>query len=161
MFFSRSPKSLFPIQDKGKSRTYASYEEEIEALYKSADDAITDNQGLGMHQDIFSAAIDSLHVMEMARELSLQARRSGLRKVSAYEFLPDTIYKHPTLNQLKAFILQVAGVRASTKRTFSGPLKEQKYGLIDANADDRTTKSTSESVQALSQAYANKLVHPS
>ena len=189
-----NPKKPISYLGQGKiqrSQTYASYEKDIEEMYKSADNAseqsgfsslpklnffrekcvshwlvqlvaeITNIQDLGMHQDIFSAGVDSLHVTKMARELRFQARRTGLRKAGADEFLPGAIYKHPTLNQLKAFILQVAGGRASTKKTFSGLVMEQKYDFIDANPDCGTTESISKSVQALFQAYASGLTHSS
>lgn len=138
-----------------RSRTFALYEKDIEETYRIADDAsehvgfsalpnvdlrslsstahwllqlITEVAGvreLEMDQDFFEAGLDPLHVMKIARELRYQARKSDFTQASIESFLPDTIYRHSTLSQLRQYILRQADIKSSSKRTFDGLLKEK------------------------------------
>jgi aryl carrier-like protein len=144
-------------------RTYNLHEDAIEELYRSADDAseqfgfsnlprldftsegsvtqwlkqliaeIADVRGLDMDQDLFEAGIDSLQVIRMARELRFQAKRAGLGKAGAEEFLPTTIYSHPTLDQLAAFILREADV----KPLINGHIDGRVNGHVKNHADSQ------------------------
>ncbi|KAI4175639.1 MAG: hypothetical protein LQ343_001510 [Gyalolechia ehrenbergii] len=132
-----------------RSRTYAMYQRDIEEVYKVADDAsehfgfgnlprldfsneskvvhwlmqllteIADVRELDVHQDLFSAGVDSLQIMKMSRELRFQARKAGLGKAIGDQFLPSAVYKHPTLSCMAAFVIRQANVRSPTKETFN------------------------------------------
>ena len=59
---------------------------------------------LGMNDDIFSAGVDSLQVIQIARLLRVSLEKVGVKV--AIE--PRTIYTHPTLTQLAAFVYSLA-----------------------------------------------------
>ncbi len=118
---------------------------------------ITGLEDFDADQDLFSAGIDSLQIMRMSRELRFQARKAGLGKSGADNFLPGAFYQHPTLNCMKTFILGQINTRPSKKRTLDGVLKPQARKLNGLHVDDHTPKPTSESVQALFQQYASSL----
>ncbi|KAL8885719.1 MAG: hypothetical protein Q9215_006473 [Flavoplaca cf. flavocitrina] len=170
-----------------RSQTFALYAKDIEEVFRFADDAsekfgfsnlpqldffheesiarwlqqlfveITGLEDFGADEDLFSAGIDSLQIMRMSRELRIQARRSGLGKSGADTFLPGAFYQHPTLNQMKTFILGQINTRPSKKRTLEGVMKSQSRKLNGLDVDHHTPKPTSERVQALFQQYASSL----
>ncbi|KAL8917607.1 MAG: hypothetical protein Q9172_005770 [Xanthocarpia lactea] len=173
-----------------RKRTYATYKKEIEKIFKSADDAneqfgsgdlprldffdekcvacwlvrsvaeIAGIADIDMDQDLFAAGIDSLQIMQMSRALRFQARRAGLGKIGADDFLPGSIYKNPTLNRLKTFIFRQAGAKGpAKKRTIDGIVKQQAQDLNRIEADHQLAMSTSESARALFQQYATNLPH--
>lgn len=104
-----------------RSRTYALYENDIEDVYRFADDArehfgfsklprlnfhveesivdwlgkliaeITGIRQIDTEQDLFEAGVDSLQVIRMARELRLQVQRANLEKHGEEKFLPSAI----------------------------------------------------------------------
>lgn len=170
-----------------RSRTYASYAKDIEELFRFADNAreqfgfnnfpkldflrqesvvqwlqqlvfeITNLADIDMDQDLFSAGVDSLQIMRMSRELRFQATQAGLGESGADTFLPGAFYQHPTLNRLKAFILEQASARPSKKITIDGVLKQQAQKLHGLDVDHHAAQTASESVQALFQQYASSL----
>lgn len=170
-------------------QTYKQYEKDIEQLYKSADDAsenlafsqlpnvnfrieasvahwlehlvanVAGITQLDMNQDLFKAGLDSLQVIKMARELRIQAKRADLGKDNFERFQPSAIYKHPTLDRLKAFILRQAGVRLLTNRNSGIPINGQVNGLTNGHVINHMKKSTTERMQALLQKHARSLPH--
>ncbi|KAM5465132.1 putative secondary metabolism biosynthetic enzyme [Microsporum ferrugineum] len=159
-----------PIQYLGQGkiqrhRTYKLYEDEIEALYKAADNAngqfglcnlpspsftskqsvtrwlrqlvieITSIKDLDLDQDFFKAGMDSLQVIRMARELKFQAKEANLRQHDGEEFSPAAIYSRPTLNQLSAFILRQTGVKLSTNGLVNGDADSHTNGHFKADID--------------------------
>ncbi|KAL8643415.1 MAG: hypothetical protein Q9226_008395, partial [Calogaya cf. arnoldii] len=170
-----------------RSQTYALYAKDIEELFRFADDAseqfgfsnlpqldffheegiarwlqqlfveITTVEDIDADQDLFSAGIDSLQIMRMSRELRFQARKAGLGKSGADNFLPGAFYQHPTLNRMKAFILGQVNTSPSKKRTLDGAMKPQSRKLNGLDVDHHTPKPTSERVQTLFQQYASSL----
>ena len=172
-------------------QTYILYESDIEEVYKLADDAseqfgfsklprlnfyieesvarwlremIVEIAGLfdiNMDQDLFEAGIDSLQVISMARELRLQAKKAHLGKECADRFLPSAIYKHPTLNQLKEFVLRLAGVRIPINRTSSANLNGHSNGFANGHVNKRRRESTIERMQTMLQKYVGGLSYSS
>ncbi|KAL8765546.1 MAG: hypothetical protein Q9209_007417 [Squamulea sp. 1 TL-2023] len=170
-----------------RSRTYATYVTEIAEVFRFADDpseeynlsnlprmnffdgkSIADwlvrmvtevarIEAIDMDQDLFSTGIDSLQIMQMSRELRFQAKIAGMGASGADDFRPGSIYNHPTLNQLKTFILRQAGAKTSTKRTFDGLVKQRAQDFDTVDAYGETAKSTTEKVQAMFQRYAGGL----
>ena len=170
-----------------RSRTFALYEKEIEETYRTADDAsehfgfsdlpnldlrsrtsivnwlvqlITEVAGvreLDKDQDFFLAGIDSLHVIKIARELKYQARKANLGQGSVESFLPDAIYRHPTLGQLTQYIIRQTSTKCSSERTFDGVIKEQDQRLIDVAPFAQLRSSTSGDVYAMLQKYLSGL----
>jgi aryl carrier-like protein len=192
-------------------RTYNLHEGDIEELYRYADDAneqfgfsnlpkldfasegsvtqwlkqltaeIADVRGLDMDQDLFEAGIDSLQVIRMARELKFQAKRAGLGNAVAEEFLPTTIYSHPTLDQLTAFILRQADVEPQINGHINGRVNghvnnhanSQLHNHVNGHVNNHVNghvnnhvnghvkghirNSTSKNMQALLHAYADSL----
>ena len=135
-------------------RTCEKYKDSIEVMYRAADEAhdridnsntpILDTAShesiaiwlrllvddlsehekkLSFNQDIFEAGVDSLQVIRMAREIKFQARLIGWSKESS-QIMPTTIYNHPTLNLLAAFIYA------------------QSHGQMDSTADGLTNGAT-------------------
>ncbi|KAL4904331.1 hypothetical protein BDW74DRAFT_168379 [Aspergillus multicolor] len=129
------------IQRKG---TFQLYEEEIEELYKMADEAVEHSEFLDLpalqldslpsvaswlqrlikevtileflqpDTDFFAAGMDSLQVIQIARELRFQARELGLGDKSVGMFPSTSIYTHPTVDQLAGHILeQLEGMLSS------------------------------------------------
>ena len=173
-----------------RSQTYAQYAKDIEELFRFADDAsekfgvsnlpqldffheesiarwlqqlfieITGLEDFGADQDLFSAGVDSLQIMQMSRELRIQARGSGLGKSGGDNFLPEAFYQHPTLNLMKTFIHGQVNTRPSKKRTLDGVVKSQGRKLDGLDVDHRALKPTSEKIQALFQEYASSLRCP-
>ncbi|PLB54578.1 L-aminoadipate-semialdehyde dehydrogenase [Aspergillus steynii IBT 23096] len=129
-----------PIKYLGQGKiqrksTFSLYEDEIEELYKAADEAVeqsefldlpalqldgpagvaswlqelikqvTNMEPLERDADFFAAGIDSLQVVKIARELRFQARELGIGDKSAAMFPPASIYTHPTIDQLADHIL--------------------------------------------------------
>ena len=138
------------IQRKSALRLY---EKDFEELYKNADEAVEQlefsnlpdlnphslesvalwleqlikeimkSEHLQRDTDFFTAGLDSLQVIQMARELRFQARKLGVGDRSAGMFPPASIYTHPTTNRLAAHILQKLGLMPSSNGT-SVQLKE-------------------------------------
>ena len=117
------PKKQIHYLGQGKIQrylTYKVYEQDIEKLYRDADDAseqfgpsslprldfeseesimrwlkqliadVTDVRELDMDQDLFEAGIDSLQVTRMARELKFQSKKAGLREYCANQVFSST-----------------------------------------------------------------------
>ncbi|KAI9042659.1 non-ribosomal peptide synthetase [Aspergillus affinis] len=138
-----------PIKYLGQGKiqrksTFHLYEQDIEELYKTADEAvehseflnlptlelnnpatvaswlqqlikeITDLGPLQPDTDLFAAGIDSLQVIQMARELRFQARELGMGEKSAQMFPPASVYTHPTVDQLTSHILDQLSVTPSS-----------------------------------------------
>lgn len=169
-----------------RNRTFASYKDEIEEVYRIADDAseqfgfeslprlnflsersvvdwlvqlvaeVADIRNLDLNHDLFSAGIDSLQTTKIARELKFQARRAGLAKSVADVFRPEAIYKHPTLIRLTELILKQAGVKSSTKRTFNGIAKEQNHSPTQVAAGP-VLNGASKSPKTMLDTYASDL----
>ncbi|KAL8722181.1 MAG: hypothetical protein Q9225_001277 [Loekoesia sp. 1 TL-2023] len=170
-----------------RSRTYAMYEKDIEEVYRAADDAnehfgfsnlprvdfsngssvaqwlkqlvaeITGVRELDMHQDLFSAGVDSLQIMKMSRELRFEAKRAGLGQPTAAKFLPSAIYKHPTLSELGAYLLKQADTQKSTNRTFNGLMKQQNHSLANEHDLSQEKGSVMAEMEALLRRYTNGL----
>lgn len=175
------PKKPMAYLGQGKFQRHETnkpYEDDIEQLYKSAEDA-TQNPGssstsgqpppdvnfrmetsiahwleqlvadvagttttqmkLNINEDLFQqAGLDSLHVVRIARELRIQAQRANLGKNIADKFQPNAIYKYPTLDQLKAFILhQAEGVGLFVDRHHSSASMDVKAS--NGSNDDYVT----------------------
>jgi aryl carrier-like protein len=120
------------------------YEKDFEELYKTADEAveqlefsnlpalkphslesvalwlerlikeIINSEPLQRDTDFFTAGLDSLQVIQMARELRFQARKLGMGDRSAEMFPPASIYTHPTVDRLAAHILHKLRVTPSS-----------------------------------------------
>lgn len=169
-------------------KTYSKYEKDIEQLYKSADDVSEDFgfsqlptvnlridasvahwlellvahvagiTQISRDKDLFEAGIDSLQVIKMARELRVQASRANLGRESLEKFQPNAIYKHPTLDRLRTFILRQAGVRMLANRRNSGTsINGQVNGLTNGHVVNYMRKSTPERMQALLQNHVRSL----
>ncbi|KAL3480023.1 L-aminoadipate-semialdehyde dehydrogenase [Aspergillus californicus] len=54
--------------------------------------------------DIFTTGVDSLHVVQICRELRFQARRLEMGDKCADMFPPASIYTHPTIDQLSRHV---------------------------------------------------------
>ena len=170
-----------------RHRTYELYENEIEKVYTAADVAtesfgfsnlpifdlsreksvfqwleqlitqVTGVQGLPIDRDFFEAGVDSLQVVRVARELRCQAKRAGLGKVGAEEFLPTAIDAHPTLNKLTAYILRQANVESSIKCPTNGHINDKvtgranghTNGQVHGHVSGHVGNITSENMQAL------------
>ncbi|KAI4103538.1 MAG: hypothetical protein L6R37_003755 [Teloschistes peruensis] len=169
-----------------RNRTYASYKDDIEKVYRIADDAedhfgfdrlprldflsernvldwlvqlvaeVANIRDLDLNRDLFSAGIDSLQIMKIARELKFQAKRAGLANSVADVFRPEAIYKHPTLSRLTGWILKQAGVKSSGKRTLDGIAKEQHHRLTQVTVET-VTNGLSDSPQTIFDTYASDL----
>ena len=117
-----------------RPRTYAKYKDDIDEVYRAAEagenniangnipyldvsnvdsvakwlqlligDLSDHYKDLPFDQDMFEAGIDSLHVIKMTREIKFQAKEAGWCQNDA-QFLPTTIYKHPTCKQLGSYL---------------------------------------------------------
>ena len=167
--------------------TYKQYEKDIEQLYKLAEDAsdtlgfsqildvdfhveasvarwleylVVNIAGITqatMDQDLFEAGLDSLQVIKIARELKIQAKRANLGTEIVDTFQPSAIYKNPTLNQLKAFLLRQVGVKSLTSGTLATPIGGLADGRTNGHVIDLTGRSTTDRMQALLQKYARNL----
>lgn len=173
-----------------RNRTYALYEEDIEEVYRVADDAseqfgfsklprldfqveesidhwlgqliaeITGIRKIDMDEDLFEAGVDSLQVIRMARELRLQAQRANLEQHGAAEwFPPSTIYKHPTLNQLKAFILRQSRITLPVNDTFSLQINGPTNGITNGIAPPNHMRNPTsmERMRKILQSHASSL----
>ena len=170
-----------------RHRTHDLYIKNIEEVYRVADDAseqfgfsnlpgldfaseksvnqwlqqliaeIADVRDLGMDQDLFETGIDSLQVIRMARELRFQAKRAGLGRLGAEEFLPTAIYSHPTLNQLTAFTLRQVDVNPLINGHVNCHLNGHVNDHVNGNSNGCIANSTTDVMQALLHAYANDL----
>lgn len=168
------PKKPIAYLGQGKFQryeTYKLYENDIEQLYKLADDA-SENPGssqlsdvdfrietsvahwlenlvvnvagttqLDMDQDLFKAGLDSLQVVRMARELRIQAKRANLERDIFEKFQPNAIYKHPTLHQLKAYIFRQAGISLLANHNSSTPIEVQANGFTNVHLSNLSEKS--------------------
>lgn len=124
--------------------TLSLYEADFEELYKAADEAveqlelstlpalephdlesvalwleqlineILDSEPLQRDTDFFTAGLDSLQVIQMARQLRFQARKLGMGDRSVEMFPPSSIYTHPTTDRLAAHIMNELGVKTSS-----------------------------------------------
>jgi aryl carrier-like protein len=118
-----------------RKNTLLLYEKEVEELYKAAGEAVEHSEFLNLpalelgspasvgswlqqlikeftnleplqrDTDFFTAGVDSLQVIQMARELRFQARKLGMGDKSAKMFPLASIYTHPTVDRLAGHIL--------------------------------------------------------
>ena len=109
---------------------------------------------LDMDQNLFEAGIDSLHVIKIARELRFQARRAGLGKAGVEVFLPTSIYSHPTLRQLVAFILRQNGCANGNQ---DGSPDGITNGHMNNHVNGHIRSLIIEKMQALLHAFADSL----
>ena len=117
-----------------RPRTYAKYKDDIDEVYRAAEegrnhiancnipclDASSEDsvarwlqlliadlsehyKDLPFDQDMFEAGVDSLQVIKMTREIKFQAKEAGWWQNDA-QFLPTTIYRHPTCKQLGSYL---------------------------------------------------------
>lgn len=188
----RKPLSYLGQGKIQRSQTYALYEREIEEVYRSADDAsehfgfsklprlnlnveesivhwlrqltaeIAGIRKIDVDQDLFEAGVDSLQVIRMARELRFQVQRANLEKRGAETFRPSAIYKNPTLNQLKVFILRQGDVNLPVNDTSSLQMNGQTADITNGLAHSQMRKPTTiEQMQKTLQTYASNLPHSS
>ena len=153
-----------------RPRTHAKYKDEIDDIYRAAEEGedhignsnipslditseksvaawlqllgaeVSENiKELDLDQDMFEAGIDSLQVIKMTREIKFQAREAGGSKDDA-QFLPTTIYRHPTINQLASFIYS------------------QRHGVANGAMNGSVaTSGSSEGILDMLDKYANSL----
>ncbi|KAL9611872.1 MAG: hypothetical protein Q9167_003526 [Letrouitia subvulpina] len=174
-----------------RKQTYRVYKTVIEELYKAADDAsehfgpsklstidfcneesviqglrqlIADIAGvskLDTNEDLFTAGVDSLQVIRIARELRIEARKANLENNSVDKFQPSAIYKHPSLNLLKSFVLAQRNVAFLIDGVSSVRTGNQNRVLEERNKCHSGSRFTSEHMHETLQRYGGSLPHTS
>ncbi|KAK6085784.1 Iterative polyketide synthase CazM 8 [Seiridium cupressi] len=168
-----------------RHKTYDLYEKDIEELYQSAENLddleydenmpsidfvnklaieewlrelikdVANIHNLEGDTAFFEAGLDSLHVLRIVRELKLQTKRAGHKRLTPDLVSPTVIYESPSLNELSRFLSKQA-----SKAEIDSDDPDSVYQSADA--DDKPVDRKVDRMESLLDKYVQALpIEPS